>query len=343
MIWQPVLLVIIALDTMTAVAVCILAAIQVRIALGWQGGAATQHQLLLERRAETAALIGRAILIVWIISTVAALVAITSVLPGLIPGAMCGMGAVQASGNRLASALLLRCIALAGVYAWRTLDRLNYATPVAPLTTASARLGLFCVPLVAVAIWHHLAALGHLDITRVVDCCAAVYDTTIAETGEVFWLSDTVLVGIFLAGSVVLVSWTGWMAAVKKRRGSPFKAVSVALVSLAWAWVASHALVRLFAAYHYGVLHHTCPYCLFLPDHYGIGFFIFGGLALLVLEGVTVPICVLAASKAPSTACYAQKRQRRALALMAGFTALTTLIIVGPALIWRLEHGVWIR
>ena len=101
--------------------------------------------------------------------------------------------------------------------------------------------------------------------------------------------------------------------------------------------------MRVYAAYFYHVLHHHCPWCLFLPEHKFVGVPLFGALIIITLEG---PISYLAAKIAanyPDLLTGARIRSRlAALRLLLAAVAYTGMVGL-PAIYWRLLYGVWLR
>ena len=111
-----------------------------------------------------------------------------------------------------------------------------------------------------------------------------------------------------------------------------------------WLPLAAVALVRTFAAYHYGVLHHYCPWCLFLPEYDLVGFPVYSAWMLVALEAPAV--LVLSARglrERPSVCPLAEKGTRGAARniLLAGLVFV--LLAAGPAVWWRLNFGMWLN
>ena len=110
---------------------------------------------------------------------------------------------------------------------------------------------------------------------------------------------------------------------------------------LPWVAVAGVALVRVLAAYHYEVLDHHCPWCLFLPEHGGAGFLLYGSLLVVALEGPVAWLTACLAHRYPDTADAAGERAVSACRRVLTATAVFALGAGLPALLWRLRHGVW--
>ena len=113
----------------------------IRVLLGWTPEDPSRRQLQLERRAEAVSLQARMSVVLFFGATVLLVVAIASVLPGVVPGAMCGTGVLEAMGTAGDRALWLHGLAIAAVWTWLLLDGVNRSSPSAPLmavTTSSS-------------------------------------------------------------------------------------------------------------------------------------------------------------------------------------------------------------
>jgi hypothetical protein len=115
----------------------------------------------------------------------------------------------------------------------------------------------------------------------------------------------------------------------------------LALMTVVWVVAAVSALIRVFSAYYYQVLNHHCPWCLFLPQHGFIGFFLFGALGLAIFEAAIAWITDRVARTSPDLAPPALKRCRAA-----GLRIVIASLVFGglagiPPILWRLRFGVW--
>jgi hypothetical protein len=181
-----------------------------------------------------------------------------------------------------------------------------------------------------------------IDLQQPVDCCAVVYDQfrSLDEARQsmgirnAFWAWSLGVITPALTAAAGLV-WKG-----RPRRWRPLLMV---LLAGAWLPIAAIALVRIFAAYHYGVLHHYCPWCLFLPEHHMIGFAVWTAWLLVALE---VPaVLVLSAPlvrQRPEMLVPAGDEIRRASRNILLTTIFFVLLVVGPAVWWRLHFGMWL-
>jgi hypothetical protein len=193
---------------------------------------------------------------------------------------------------------------------------------------------------VGLAITDTLRALATLTAHQPVSCCAAVYDQ-VRRTPAAAPVSDSVWVWLTAAGGALLI-----VLGVLLRRARPAwqrrLAGGLGVLSIAWVGAATLALVRVLAAYHYGVLHHHCPWCLFLPDHHGVGFAAFAALAWAACEGPAAWLATATARRCELLAAAATARARAAGWHLTLAVALFALVAGLPALVYRLRFGTWL-
>lgn len=342
MVAHPLLVTVLVIDALALVLLAVAVPTAVAVLLRWAPAETSRAQLRLEARAEGASILGRAAGAALLLSTLAFVVSVTSVLPSLVPGAMCGTGVLQATGGVGGRALALRCAALGLLGAWHLIDGLNRSAPRATLATSSARALLLAVPLVLLGVIDTARAFWRLDLHQPVDCCAAVYDQVRASSPAAAGgtASDALWLWTALAGGVVLMALGLWVFRQREavRRNA---ARALALGALLWAPVAAIALVRVLAAYHYQVLRHHCPWCLFLPEHYAVGYPLFAALAVALFEGPAALLAAHFARAKTEVAAAAQRRFRRA-GLHVVLSVFAFWLLAGlPPLIWRLRFGTW--
>lgn len=307
----------------------------------WAPGAASEGQLRLERGMEAASLFGRGGAALLGLGSLAVVLAVASVLPSLVPGAMCGTGVIEATDGLGRQALTLRGLAMLLLAVWYTLDRLDRAAPQAPLAPLVALAIVVATPLGAWAVVDTLRALWSLDTHGAVDCCAAIYAEATVTKGLVVGLVSEQGLALFAAGAAALILVGGWLGLRPRARG----AVPLIYAGLVLLWVplAGWVLIEHFAAYHYEVLAHHCPWCLFLPEHDAIGYLLFGALTLALLEGGAIGAATLGVSSAPEVHPAAVARVRSAARRITLAAAIFLVAAVGPALAWYWRFGVWMH
>lgn len=311
-----------------------------RILVGWQGGAATDEQLALERRAEGVSIRGRAGALTFLAASFLLVLAIASVLPGIVRGAMCGTGVLQAMGPSGPRVLAFQGLALFALAAWHLVDGLNRGHPRAPLTTVAARALLLSFPIVLLALIETARSLLALEVEQPVDCCSAVFDAVREQSStdrgrSINWLYP-------MGGGAVVIVSLGLFLFFARARGRGAVAWILAVTTLFWIPTAAVALVRHLVSYHYGVLAHDCPFCLFAWRHGLLGYPIFGLLLIVLFEGTGAALALSLGSKFPEIEEAASKRARKAALGAAAGTALFVVLAVFPAIAWRLRHGVWL-
>ncbi len=100
-------------------------------------------------------------------------------------------------------------------------------------------------------------------------------------------------------------------------------------------------MIDSFAAYHYEVLQHRCPWCLFLPEHGRVGYLLFAALLAAALEGPVALFSAKAGLSHPQLSSEAQRRCRTAAVRVLAANAVFFGLAVFPAILWRLRYGVW--
>jgi hypothetical protein len=340
MIRHPLLLSVAALDLLCLAALLTAVAAVFPVLVQWRPGAADRKQLAAERHAEAGALAVRFAAWVLLLSTLVLVAGISLILPGAVPGAMCGTGVLQAAGPLCARALFFRLLALLGLTVWGLLENLNRSVPEAPLTETAARVLAAVSPLVLLAAWDSARAMWGIDFGRPVDCCATVYDPVYSTSGGSEPVSDRFWVVGFSACTLLLAA-----AALGVRRSAHRTrrrwSWPLAVLTLFWVLSSGGALVNVFSAYIFGVLAHDCPWCLFLPEHGTVGFIQFGALAMAAREGISAPAASFVAAY-PTLAGPAADRIKKASGRILFAMAVFLLFSLGPALLWRLRFGVWI-
>lgn len=343
MIWHPLFLSALA-SAITATALLLAAASTAfRVVVGWTPTSADRAQIALESRADVAVLQARWALGLYVFSSALFILGLTNAFVELIPGAMCGTGVLQAMGPSGKSFLLLDGLLLGVLLFWNTLESLNRSRTDYPLVVACARTLLLALPAALLAVINLGRAAAAVDTHQPVDCCAVVYDQfRNAEQAQGIWgISD----GIWL-WALALLSFTLCGLSLLNRRRAPAAAFKwnalLAAAAVIWVPLAAAALINILSAYHYGVLQHECPWCLFLPQHGAVGFPLFGALAVVAFEGPSAYLLPVVARRHERMISDALQRSRIAAGRV--FLALMTfLLLTGlPPLVWRLRFGVWI-
>ena len=339
---HPLLLAVLTADMMTFLLLLTAAATAFRIALHWNPAETDIRQLRLQARSETAALAVSGAFGLHLFASAVLIYGLTNILPGVVPGAMCGTGVLQAMQSGGPRMLIYRCGATALFWIWWRLEKVNRALPEGPLVPVNARIVLVLLPVCALALHATWQALRAMDLQQPVDCCAVVYDQfqSLGEARRTLGVGNGFWGWAFgvITATLTAVVWAVW-------RGRPHRWLPLLLTLLAGAWlpIAAVALVRVFAAYHYGVLHHYCPWCLFLPEHHMIGFPVWTAWLIVAYEAPAA--LVLSAPfirQLPGVAVPLDDEVRQAARNILTAIIFFALLAAGPAVWWRLHFGMWL-
>ena len=339
---HPLLMAVFMTDLLTFLLILGAAATAFRIVLYWAPQDSGEAQLRLQTQSEAAALAVAWAFGLHLLATAALVYGITNILPGMVPGAMCATGVMQAMGTGGARTVIFRLLGLAILWAWRRMENVNQSGPEGLLVSVNARMILLALPVFGLALQASWQAALAMDLQQPVDCCAVVYDqfTTLQEARLSMGFADPVWLAVFglLTVALAACALTAWKTPSRRW-------VSMVLPALAAAWlpVAAITMARVFAACHYGVLHHHCPWCLFLPEHRLAGFPIWAAWMLVAMEAPAALVLTAIAIRHPSAVNRAALHQagcaaRNALLALVVFV----LLAAGPTLWWRMHYGMWL-
>jgi hypothetical protein len=343
MIWHPLLIAVAVGDLLSLLLWMAAAVTAFRIVIKWDPHSDGRAQILLERRAETARLTARFSLAVFFISTALLIIGLTNVLPEMVPGAMCGTGVLQATNGFGNQTLIYRFLVFFILMVWSTYDKLNLSQPEAPLTRYHCRILLLALPFFFLAVITTFRGILRIDSHKPVSCCALVYNQfdNIAAARQIAGLPNAFWTWAFWILTALILLCAVWSQKTKRPNGETATA-TLAVLSVIWVMVAITTLVRVYATYFYQVLHHHCPWCLFLPEHKFVGIPLLAALVIVIMEG---PISYLAAkigANFPELLPSANRRSRLAgLRLLIAAAAFSGMVAL-PAIYWRLLYGVWI-
>ncbi len=349
MIWHPLSLTILCLDGLALLFLLASSRTALAVLTRWKPESRGAAQVALEAGTDGASTAAGYAVSFFAAATLVLVLGIAQIFPGLVEGAMCGTGVLESMGSSGPQALLTRGLAMAALWVARTMDKVNRGIPRPPAQPLTARWQLLALPFLVLAVVETPTALAALDPYATVACCQAVYDnfSSVSEARHVFGLSDGAWVWLFAASSLALASVVLWSWRLRRRQDAPPGGgpSTWVLAAVSWTWipVAAIALVRVLSAYHYEVLQHHCPWCLFLPRHGTVGYLLFGALGVVGLESLAYVAAGRLVAGTSGLGEVGARRQGRALVALALALVVFLALSLGPALIWRLSHGVWLH
>lgn len=302
-----------------------------------------REKIQLERRVKAARLSAKFSLAVFCLSTALFIIGITNVLPASVFGAMCGSGVLQATDGLGGQALMYRFFVFFIMALWSTFEKLNLSRPGAPLTRYNSRVLLLALPFFLLAVITTFRGILRIDSHQPVDCCAIVYDqfSNLAAGRQIAGIPETFWIWTFWILTALMILCAVWSLKAKRPNGETAIG-SLAVIAVIWVPIAAITLVQVYTAYFYQILHHYCPWCLFLPEHKFVGIPLFGALVIITLEGPISYLAVKTAADYPDLLPRAKIRSRlAALRLLLAAVAYIGMVAL-PALYSRLQYGVWL-
>ncbi|MBT8339288.1 MAG: hypothetical protein HKP58_07640, partial [Desulfatitalea sp.] len=177
-----------------------------------------------------------------------------------------------------------------------------------------------------------------------VSCCAVLYDR-IGAGGAVAVAAGGLLSGrawLMIAVALCLTA-AGWGARLRHRPLLTGKRnmVLVAAGTLLWLYAVRQAVLHGVAPYVFQVLHHPCPWCLFLVEHDMMGVLLFGPPLLVLFEITAILTASVLRDAYPALAEPALARVRRAGSRLVVFMLFFTCAATAPVFNWWVRFGGW--
>ncbi|MGD9324690.1 MAG: hypothetical protein PVG26_11750 [Desulfobacterales bacterium] len=344
MIWHPLLIAVVVGDVLSLLLWFGAAGTAFQITVKWAPQSTHREQIQLERKAETARLSAKFSLVIFIIASIVIIIGITNVLPAIVPGAMCGTGVLQATSGLGGQALIYRFLAFFIMMLWLSYEKLDLSRPDAPLTRYNSRLLLLALPFILLAVITTFRSILLFDSHQAVNCCAIVYDQfgNLAAARHIAGLPNAFWVRTFWMLTFLMLLCACWSLTTKRTNGKTAVGF-LAVISIAWVPIAAITLVRVHAAYFYQVLHHHCPWCLFLPEHKFVGVPLFGLLIIISVEGPLSYLVARTAANFPDLVPKARRRSKLASLRLILSAIVYAGMVVSPAIYWKLIYGVWLE
>jgi len=290
--------------------------VAVQIVMRWDFGAFTQQQFALERRA-------------YLVMTIILFVAVMKIfllpyfvftvdnLSVLVPGAMCAAGVISANDYGL-HLLFLKLLIAFFLILWLALNRYDLRAKDYPIFRQKTWLYLLIFLLLGVELWWDGMYFTHIDIHLPVSCCSALFGQLEGANPLPFGLNRPMLLTVFYLLFVLVVLAT--------LAGQPWLVLPMLGMFVA---VAYYAVVYFFGTYVYALPTHKCPFCMFQPEYYYVGYLIWGSLFGGTFIGATAAIQALWLKKRDT------KWEHWSLGLLSFFVLLSS----GYVAVYWIMHG----
>jgi len=250
--------------------------IALRVVFAWERDATTKKQYTLQLQSYLGATIIKFIFYLKIPLFLFFIYTLDS-LAHLLPGAMCGAGVVNATvyGTPLLFIKILN-VYLFGY--WIVLHKEDMQTKTQIYMKRKFFIYLIAYFLLLGEIILEFQLFGGLDVSKVVDCCGAIFSTTDKSyLAEVLGMNTTLLLTLFYGVFSALI-----IAFIVKNR------YFFSLVNLLYLIISLIALIAFFGTYIYELPTHHCPFCLLQKDYHYIGYILYTFLYLGTFYGLVL-------------------------------------------------------
>jgi hypothetical protein len=250
----------------------------VRMLRHWKQGSLSTLQLALERQSYLVSAIVKLAMLFQFLLLLMLLITLNNHLPGIIRGAMCAAGTLEANAYGY-PLLWSKLLALPLYAAFLTMQYLDNAEPGYPLTPHKFWLVLPAVLFIFLETVLMLLYYARLQPDLIVTCCSVAF-VSAAESGAGFEAAPGVWLELSFAG--MALGTLGLLVSLWWKR----MAFSQPMAALLYLSATLYSLRFFFVKYIYGLPTHFCLYDLFFAHNYYVGYVLFGAY-LTVLTGVT--------------------------------------------------------
>lgn len=288
--------------------------------------------IVLERRAELAAMLVQAAMVFQLLNVVLSVVA-ADCLSASVQGAMCAYGVLDlgSSGFAMLGVTVLTALSCA---LWLAVYRYNLRLPSSSLGAVTWRALLLIAPLLALDFALTLRFALSLDLSVVASCCASQLDPEVAAALGAHVALPRVAFGVAVGASLTSAALGLRMQRSDTRALAPLLALSSVVACLA----SVPAIMGFVAPHAYGSPVHTCPFCLLHADVWGVGWPLFGALFAGLALG-PVPAVVRALSRISGEREHARALERAAARFAAYAFVAAFALLLAPVVVYLVRSG----
>jgi hypothetical protein len=314
MIFTPEIISIYIVNILFAIFSTVVFIVSIQISLKWDSSKVTTQQYTLEKRGYLAATIIKFILFIKIPLFLFFIFTIDKI-SGLLIGAMCGAGVIDATPYGI-NLMILKIINIYLFGFWLILHNVDINNPTQPYTKMKFNIFLAVYILLIGEIILETAMFSSLDPSVMVSCCGSLYSSTSATyISTIINMDTTILLGIFYINLFVLIVLYY------------FKNYYIySIFSVMFIIISILSLIAFFGTYIYELPTHHCPFCLLQKDYYYVGYLLYSILFLGTFFGMVSPFF----------------KKVKLLKYSIFFIGLYTLIVTLYPVIYFIRNGVWL-
>lgn len=182
-------------------------------------------------------------------------------LANLLPGAMCAVGAIDATPFG-ANLLFLKIINLFLLSSWLYLNNIDFKTKNSKFTNLKFKFFIIIFISIFCEFILEILHFGDIKIDKIVACCSAIFKNTDDE--NLFFQTN-----LFILSSFFITFFLVILAGIFKRQ------ICFFIFNFTYIFVSLYAIIRYFSPYIYELPTHKCPFCMIDKDYYFIGYIIY--------------------------------------------------------------------
>jgi hypothetical protein len=319
MILSPEVLTLFILNALFAIFALIAFVLSVKIFLKWDTNATDQTQYQLEKQSFLSATIIKYIFIIKVPLFLFFIFTMDKI-SGILPGAMCAAGVVDATAYGV-YLILLKILNLYIFAYWLVLHNEDMKHETQPYT--KMKFGLFIVAffLLMSEIVLEWVMFSAIDIQKVVDCCGVIYSSTTSSYISMLFRIQTPLLLAAFYGNFALIVLFYFLR--KKEIFALFNATFI-IISLI-------TLISFFGTYIYELPTHRCPFCFLQKEYHYVGYVLYIFLFIGTFYGLVTGFV-----KASKSDVY------RSYKVSMLFTFLYVVLLSIYPLFYYIKNGVWL-
>ncbi|MDD2789458.1 MAG: hypothetical protein PHU40_02205 [Sulfurimonas sp.] len=319
MILSPEILTLFILNALFAFFALIAFVFSVKIFLKWDIHSTAQMQYQLEKQSFLSATIIKYIFVIKVPLFLFFIFTMDKI-SGILPGAMCAAGVVDATSYGV-YLILLKILNLYLFAYWLVLHNEDMKHEDQPYT--KKKFGLFIIAffLLMGEIILEGVMFDAIDFAKVVDCCGVIFSsTTSSYISYLFRIQTPYMLAAFYGNFILLILFY----ILRKKE-------IFALLNATFIIISLITLISFFGTYIYELPTHHCPFCFLQKEYHYVGYFLYIFLFIGTFYGLLTGFLKASADDIS---------QNYTISIL--FTSLYVVLLSAYPIIYYIKNGVWL-